>query len=55
MAKLTESMTILGAVFLFSSVDSSIWCGVLGLALLTLLCLELYMWEGRSGWERTKR
>lgn len=48
MAKLTEGMTILGAVFLFSGVDSSIWSGVLGLALLTLLCLELYIWEGEK-------
>lgn len=46
--ELTESMTILGAMFLFSGIDSSIWCGVLGLALLALLCLELYIWEG--GW-----
>ena len=46
MTKLTEVMAILGAMFFFSGTDSSIWCGVLGLALLALLCLELYIWEG---------
>lgn len=46
MTKLTEGVTLFGALFLFSGTDSSIWCGVLGLVLLMLLCLELYMWEG---------
>lgn len=46
--KLTESMTLFGAMFFFSGIDSSIWCGVCGLVLLMLLCLELYIWEG--GW-----
>lgn len=44
--KSAEGMTLFGALFLFSGTDSSIWCGVLGLALLMLLCLELYIWEG---------
>lgn len=48
--KLAEGTTLFGALFLFSGIDSSIWCGVYGLILLVLLCLELYIWEGgRSG------
>lgn len=53
--RLTEGVTIFGAMFLFSGIDSSIWCGVLGLALLMVFCLELYIWEGGLNWERTKR
>ena len=34
--KLMEIVTAFGALFLLSGVDSSIWCGILGLALLVL-------------------
>ncbi|MCI8585545.1 MAG: hypothetical protein HFI92_06540 [Lachnospiraceae bacterium] len=43
--KLAESATLFGALFLLCGTDSSIWCGVSGLALLLLLCLELHLWE----------
>lgn len=48
--KLAEGATLFGTLFLFSGIDSSIWCGVCGLVLLALLCLEVHIWEGgRSG------
>ena len=44
--KLMEIVTAFGALFLLSGVDSSIWCGILGLALLVLFRLEAGRWEG---------
>lgn len=44
--KLTEIVTAFGALFLLSGTDSSIWCGILGLALLVLFGLETGRWEG---------
>ena len=41
--KLIESITFFGAMFFFSGIESSIWCGVLGLVLLMLFCLEVYL------------
>ena len=44
--KLMEIVTAFGALFLLCGVDSSIWCGSLGLALLVLFRLEAGRWEG---------
>ena len=44
--RLMEIVTAFGALFLLSGVDSSIWCGILGLALLVLFRLEAGRWEG---------
>lgn len=41
-----EFLTLFGALFLLCGTDSSIWCGVFGVALLMLFCLELCIWEG---------
>ena len=46
--KLIEAVTLMGALFLPSGIESSIWCGVLGVILLVLFGLEVNAWEGGS-------